>query len=62
MNMKPNDVETDHLLSDDELDAVAGGRYNFENPVVETCLIAFVGAAGAGGKYFTNQFQLCASF
>jgi hypothetical protein len=60
--MNTNDVEIDNFLSDDELDAVAGGRYNFETPAVQACLIAFVGAAGPGGKYFTDQFQLCASF
>lgn len=34
-----------HLLTDDELDAVAGGERNIENPIVITAILAFVATA-----------------
>ncbi len=43
-----NDVNREseiNLLSDDELDAVAGGARNIDNPVVVTAIAAFVHAA-----------------
>jgi hypothetical protein len=49
------------LLSDDELDAAAGGYRNMSDPAVTGFLIAFVGAAGsAGGHYFVDQLMICA--
>ena len=56
-------IEIENLLSVDELEAVAGGDMNLENPAVQTCLIAFLGAAGpVCGHVFTDKLALCLSF
>jgi hypothetical protein len=60
MNMNTQDIELD-VLSDDELNEVAGGERNLMNLTVQTCLAAFLGAAGqAGADYFVSKVQICA--
>jgi hypothetical protein len=60
MTMNTQNIEID-LLSDDELDDVAGARVNLDNDAVVTCLSAFCGAAGpAGAKYFLDKVEICA--
>jgi hypothetical protein len=58
--MNTQDIELD-ILSDDELYEVAGGERNLMNETVQTCLAAFLGAAGqAGADYFVSKVQICA--
>jgi hypothetical protein len=59
MNMNTQNIELD-ALSDDELNAVVGGRLNMDNPVVETCLIEMCAVAGHAADYFVNRIQVCA--
>ena len=59
-NMNTQNVGTE-LLSDDELDAAAGGYRNMSAPGVTAFLIGFVSAAGpVGGHYFVDQLMICA--
>jgi hypothetical protein len=59
MNMNTQNVEINDL-SDDELDAVAGGAKNWDNPAVMAFLMAFAGSAGnAGARYFIDRFPTC---
>lgn len=58
--MNRQDVEID-LLSDDELDGIAGGYRNLANPVVTTCLGAYCATAGtAATDYLMDKIQICA--
>jgi hypothetical protein len=60
MNMNTQDIEIE-LLPDDELDMVAGGERNLQNPVVGAALEAFCQTGpSAGIAYFMNQIEICA--
>ena len=57
--MNKQDAEID-LLSDHELDAIAGGHRNADGPIVKACLQAFIGAApSAAAERFQDIIDYC---